>query len=53
MDDDRAFIKDIHLMLQSSLDVEDWITIKELIHEISDYLDEIEDIGDEYDYLDN
>jgi hypothetical protein len=38
MTDEQAFIKDIHQILKSSLEVEDWVSIKELIHEISDYL---------------
>jgi len=55
MDDDRDFIKDIKNILQSSIDVDDWITVKDLIHEISDYLGEIgeEDDDDDDDYLDN
>lgn len=38
MEDDRSFIQDIHLTLESALEVEDWITVKELFNEISDYL---------------
>jgi hypothetical protein len=48
MDDDRAFIKDVQLILQSSIDVEDWVTIKELIQEISDYLGELDEEDDDY-----
>jgi hypothetical protein len=48
MTDDQLFLQEIRCVLKSSVEVEDWVSIKELIHEISDFLgQETED--DEYD----
>lgn len=38
MTEDQSFINEIYGVLKSSIEVEDWISIRELMNEISDYL---------------
>lgn len=49
MTDDQSFIAEIYRELKSSVEVEDWKSIKELLSEISDYLQETGDFNDDDD----